>query len=120
MRTSFYEEFKISSWNFVICLFESVLRIMTTIDEHNEFINDKSQSKKSLETRAGHFSKDYRRFLESKTKDVDQFVVNCIGWAHVLRMIDVLDMTVRDLVYKVVPSSAIIRDLKTTQGKTLT
>ena len=71
MRTSFFEEFKICSWNFVICLFESVLRLLTTLEEHNEFVNDKSSSKKSLEARAGHFSKDYKRFLESKTKDVD-------------------------------------------------
>lgn len=48
------------------------------------------------------------------------FVVNCIGWSHVLRCIEVIEMAMRDLVYKIVPTKIVVRELKTSTGKVLT
>ena len=36
------------------------------------------------------------------------------------RLIEVLEMSIRDLVYKIVPAKVVIRELKTGSGKTLT
>lgn len=67
-----------------------------------------------------YYSKNYRRFLEARAKKVDQFIVNCIGWSHVLRCIEVIEMAMRDLVYKIVPTKVVIRELRTSTGKILT
>ena len=116
IRTSFYEEFKICGFNLILMLFESVTRVLTTVEENQSSKGDP----KGLKGASTYNNKNYKRFLESRTKKVDQFIVNCIGWAHVLRSIEVIEMSVRDLVYKIVPTTAINRDLKTSQGKTLT
>jgi len=47
-------------------------------------------------------------------------VVSCIGWSHVLRVIEVIEMAFRDLVFKIVPQKVVVRELKTTTGKVLT
>jgi hypothetical protein len=46
--------------------------------------------------------------------------VNCIGWSHVQRIIEVMEMSFRDLIYKIVPAKVVIRELKTSSGKVLT
>ena len=43
-----------------------------------------------------------------------------MGWTHIHRCIEVLEMTVRDLIYKIVPTKVVIRELKTSNGKVLT
>ena len=74
----------------------------------------------STEEQTHYYSKNYRRFLESRAKKIDQFVVNCIGWSHVLRCIEVIEMAMRDLIYKIVPTKIVVRELKTSTGKVLT
>ena len=51
---------------------------------------------------------------------MDQFIVNCVGWSHVLRCIEVIEMSMRDLIYKIVPQKIVVRELKTSTGKVLT
>jgi hypothetical protein len=51
---------------------------------------------------------------------MEKFIVNCVGWTHIHRCIEVLEMTVRDLIYKIVPTKVVIRELKTSNGKVLT
>ena len=80
----------------------------------------KKKHSKGKDEAPSYISQNYKRFLESRTKKIDQFVVNSIGWAHVLRSIEVIGLSMRDLVYKIIPSNAIIRDLKTSQGKIIT
>ena len=46
--------------------------------------------------------------------------MNCIGWSHVLRCIEVVEMAMRDLIYKIVPQKIVVRELKTSTGKILT
>ena len=66
------------------------------------------------------YSKNYKRFLENRQRKMDKFIVNCVGWPHIHRCIEVLEMTVRDLIYKIVPTKVVIRELKTSNGKVLT
>jgi hypothetical protein len=72
------------------------------------------------EDKTYYYSKNYKRFLEHRSKKIDQFIVNCIGWSHVLRCIEVIEMAMRDLVYKIVPTKVVVRELKTSSGKVLT
>ena len=72
------------------------------------------------EDKSYYYSKNYKRFLEHRAKKIDNFVVNCIGWTHVLRCVEVIEMAMRDLVYRIVPTKVIVRELKTTSGKVLT
>ena len=58
--------------------------------------------------------------MEHRAKKLDNFVINCIGWQHVLSCIEVIEMALRDLVYKIVPTKVVVRELKTTSGKVLT
>jgi len=115
LRRGFYEEYKIHCFNYVLLLFESVMRILTTIQKDDEFDKDDA-GQKGLHL----YSKNYRRFLENRQKKIDKFIVNCIGWTHIHRCIEVLEMTVRDLIYKIVPTKVVIRELKTSTGKVLT
>ena len=124
MRHAFFEEFKISSFNFILLLFESLIRILTTINildgEQNSPRYQKSKTKKGQKADPMHtVSKNYRRFLESRSKKIDEFIVHCIGWPHVLRSIEIIDMSIRDLVYKLIPATAVVKDLKTSAGKTI-
>jgi hypothetical protein len=66
-----------------------------------------------------YYSKNYQKFLQNRSKKVDKFIVNCIGWTHVYRIIEVLGMTIRDLVYRIVPTKVVVRELRTTNGKVL-
>lgn len=128
MRRAYYEEFKIHSFNYILLLFESVIRMLTTLnkdDNEGEDANiDLRKGRKvrgpNAEEQTHYYSKNYRRFLESRAKKIDQFVVSCIGWSHVLRCIEVIEMAMRDLIYKIVPTKVIVRELKTSTGKVLT
>lgn len=125
LRRAFFEEYKIHSLNYVMLLFESVIRMLTTIskDADDDEPGGKGLKKNKdgeKEKQSWFFSKNYKRFLEHRSKKLDNFVVNCIGWTHVLRAIEVLEMALRELVYKIVPTRVIIRELKTTSGKVLT
>ena len=109
-------------------LFESVIRMLTTLnkdegdaDENNNAeIRNKGKKNRNADDQTHYYSKNYRRFLESRAKKIDQFVVSCIGWSHVLRCIEVIEMAMRDLIYKIVPTKIVVRELKTSTGKVLT
>jgi hypothetical protein len=117
MRRAFMEEFKIHSYNYILLLLESVMRILTTsIKDHFDDDEDAKNPKKKKD-KINFMSKNYKRFLENRQKKIDKFIVNCIGWNHVNRCIEVLDMTIRDLVHKIVPTKVVIRELKTSSGK---
>jgi hypothetical protein len=62
IRRAFFEEYKIHCFNFILLLFESVIRILTTnsapSSAHDEHVGD-------------HHSKNYRRFLEHRQKKLD-------------------------------------------------
>ncbi len=124
MRRAFMEEFKIHSFNYLLLLFESVMRILTTNNKdglEEEPMEDNNKGKKKPQADKLHFfSKNYKRFLENRQKKIDKFIVNCIGWTHIHRCIEVIEMTMRDLIYKIVPTKVVIRELKTSSGKVLT
>ena len=115
IKRAFYEEFKIHSLNYVLLLFESVMRILTTVNRDNDDADGGKRSEKMQ-----YYSKNYRRFIENRQKKIDKFIVNCIGWNHINRNIEVIDMALRDLLYKIVPTKVVIRELKTSSGKVLT
>ena len=140
MKKSFIEEFKIHCYNYILLLFESIMRILTTLkkekedessssdeeqeeDKHEPEEKPKSKDgKKKKKKKKGVqeiFSKNYKRFLENRQKKIDKFIVNCIGWNHIHRCVEVLGMTVRDLIYRIVPTKVVVRELKTTSGKVL-
>jgi len=117
IRRGFYEEYKIHCFNYVLLLFESVMRIMTTAHKEEEpQVEDPSKLGQGMHL----YSKNYKRFLENRQRKIDKFIVNCVGWTHIHRCIEVLEMTVRDLIYKIVPTKVVIRELKTSNGKVLT
>ena len=123
LRRAFYEEFKIHSFNYVLLLFESVMRILTTINKDGDMEEEEEKQggkKKKKEDKMHYYSKNYKRFLENRQKKIDKFIVNCIGWNHIHRCIEVIEMTMRDLIYKIVPTKVVIRELKTSSGKVLT
>jgi hypothetical protein len=117
MRRAFFEEYKIHCFNFILLLFESVVRILTTIQVQQGNFEDEGSTTKVNEQ---YYSNNYRRFLEHRNKKLEQFNVNTIGWSHVQRIIEVLEMSIRDLIYKIVPAQLVIRELKTSTGKVLT
>lgn len=116
LRRGFYEEYKIHCFNYVLLLFESVMRILTTAHKDEDQEDPDAKGTKGLHL----YSKNYKRFLENRQKKIDKFIVNCIGWTHIHRCIEVLEMTLRDLIYKIVPTKVVIRELKTSTGKVLT
>lgn len=125
LRRSFFEEYKIHSLNYILLLFESVVRMLTTmnkdVDEDEPLAKGTKRNKDGeKESQQYYYSKNYKRFLEHRAKKLDNFVINCIGWSHVLRCIEVIEMALRDLVYKIVPTKVVVRELKTTSGKVLT
>lgn len=105
MKTSFIEEFKIHCYNYILLLFESIMRILTTLkkekdddssssDEEEEKKEEGSsrdtltkgkKKKKGRKDVKDIFSKNYKRFLENRQKKIDKFIVNCIGWNHIHR-----------------------------------
>lgn len=119
IKRGFNEEFKIHSLNYIVLLFESVMRIITTL--HPDTFEDKKNDNKSpLKADASFYSKNYKKFLENRQKKLDKFIVNCVGWSHVNRCIEVIDMALRDLMYQIIPSKVIVRELMTSTGKVLT
>ena len=116
IKRAFFEEFKIHSLNYVLLLFESQMRILTTMS-HNRGEDDIAKDKRN--EKMMYYSKNYRKFIENRQKKVDKFIVNCIGWNHINRCIEVIDMAMRDLIYKIVPTKVVIRELKTSSGKVL-
>ena len=123
LRRAFYEEFKIHSFNYVLLLFESVMRLLTTINKDSDGDEEEVKAggkKKKKADKLHYYSKNYKRFLENRQKKIDKFIVNCIGWNHIHRCIEVIEMTMRDLIYKIVPTKVVIRELKTSSGKVLT
>ena len=117
MRRAFFEEYKIHCFNFILLLFESIIRILTTIQVNSGQVNDDGGADTINEK---YYSKNYRRFLDHRHKKLEKFNVNTIGWSHVQRIIEVLEMSLRDLIYKIVPAKVVIRELKTSTGKVLT
>lgn len=117
MKRAFYEEFKIHSLNYVLLLFESVMRMLTTIQKQ---MDDVGASDEKRGEKMQYYSKNYRRFIENRQKKIDKFIVNCIGWNHINRCVEVIDMALRDLLYKIIPTKVVIRELKTSSGKVLT
>ena len=125
LRRAYFEEFKIHSFNYILLLFESVIRLLTTLgkdDNEPEDANLERKRKKGADQDdQAYYAKNYRRFLEARAKkNNDQYVVNCIGWDHVQRCIEVIEMAFRDLIYNIVPKKIIVRELKTSTGKILT
>uniref|UniRef100_A0A7S3N2T6 Uncharacterized protein n=1 Tax=Strombidium inclinatum TaxID=197538 RepID=A0A7S3N2T6_9SPIT len=116
IKRAFFEEFKIHSLNYVLLLFESVMRILTTVHQNA----DPDKDSKGKPEKMQYYSKNYRKFIENRQKKLDKFIVNCIGWNHINRCIEVIDMALRDLLYKIVPTKIVIRELKTSSGKVLT
>ena len=116
IRRGFYEEYKIHCFNYVLLLFESVMRVLTTAHKDDDNEADDKSGKQGMHL----FSKNYKKFLEQRQKKIDRFIVNCVGWTHIHRCIEVLEMTMRDLIYKIVPTKVVIRELKTSSGKVLT
>lgn len=119
IKRAFFEEFKIHSLNYVLLLFESVMRMLTTLSKDMPEGDEKNVTSKRNE-KMQYYSKNYRRFVENRQKKIDKFIVNCIGWNHINRCIEVIDMALRDLMYKIVPTKVVIRELKTSSGKVLT
>jgi hypothetical protein len=117
IKRAFFEEFKIHSLNYVLLLFESVMRIITTVNRDKEEEDGGPGLKRNEKMQ--YYSKNYRRFIENRQKKIDKFIVNCIGWNHINRCIEVIDMSLRDLLYKIVPTKVVIRELKTSSGKVL-
>ena len=98
------------------------MRILTTVikDKELEEEEEKKNKQKQADDKLHIFSKNYKKFLENKQKKLDKFIVNCIGWNHIHRCVEVIEMTMRDLIYKIVPTRVVVKELKTSSGKVLT
>ena len=117
LRKAFVEEFKIHCFNYILLLFESIMRILSTVNK--DWGGEEEEEKRKKSAKFQYYSKNYKKFLENRQKKIDKFIVNCIGWTHVHRCVEVLGMTMRDLIYRIVPTKVVIRELKTTNGKVL-
>ena len=51
-----------------------------------------------------YYSKAYIHYLKTKLKMMDNHVNNCIGWQHVLRMIEVIGMSSKTICEKIFPT----------------
>jgi hypothetical protein len=51
---------------------------------------------------------------------MDKLSINCISWSHVQCIVEVIEMSICDLNYIVLPAKLIIRKLKTSLGRVLT
>ena len=65
MKRAFYEEFKIHSLNYVLLLFESVMRMLTTIQKQSDDIGGDGDKRGD---KMQYYSKNYRRFIENRQK----------------------------------------------------
>jgi hypothetical protein len=61
IRRGFYEEYKIHCFNYVLLLFESVMRILTTAHKEEE-----PQQAEDGKNGMHLYSKNYKRFLENR------------------------------------------------------
>jgi hypothetical protein len=52
-------------------------------------------------------------------KKMDKFKTSIFGWSHIHRLIELLDMSLKDLVNKIFPSKGSTKNLTTSSGKTL-
>ena len=69
LRRAFYEEFKIHSFNYVLLLFESVMRLLTTINKDSDGEEEEAKTagkKKKKADKLHYYSKNYKRFLENR------------------------------------------------------
>ena len=79
LRRAFFEEFKIHCFNYILLLFESVIRMLTTVNKDDNEGEDADLDKKigkkkkgaATEDQQHYYSKNYRRFLESRAKKID-------------------------------------------------
>ena len=81
LRRCFFEEFKIHSFNFILLLFESVIRLLSTMnmdieeEEQEKQRNAEAKKKKNkdgkVDEETAYYSRNYRRFLEQRAKKVD-------------------------------------------------
>ena len=79
LRRAFFTEFKIHCFNYKLLLFESVIRMLTTLNKEmeDEDGNDiegrkgRRQKGNKTEEQTHYFSKNYKRFLESRAKKID-------------------------------------------------
>jgi len=62
LRRGFYEEYKIHCFNYVLLLFESVMRVLTTVHKEEDTNADADAKSKGLHL----YSKNYKRFLENR------------------------------------------------------
>ena len=53
-------------------------------------------------------------------KRLQEFRFNCIGWEHVYRSILVLSMMIRDLIYTIVPTKIVVKQMVSQGGKIIT
>ena len=100
MRRAFFEEYKVHSFNYTLLLFDSIIRLLNT-------------------TCKQEFSDNFRKFLASRGKMLGPGIVSCVGWDQVLRCIQVIEMAMRDLIYKIVPTKIVVKQLLTSKGKIL-
>lgn len=77
MRRAFFTEFKIHCFNYILLLFESVIRILTTLNKEvededgDEGRRGRRKVGNKTEEQTHYFSKNYKRFLESRAKKID-------------------------------------------------
>ena len=64
LKRAFFEEFKIHSFNYILLLFESVTRVLTTLESRNVVKEEKAGD--GNDPSQHYFSKNYRRFLEHR------------------------------------------------------
>ena len=77
LRRAFFEEFKIHSFNYILLLFESVIRLLTTMNK--DLDEDDGPGARGVkrnkdgkeEDKTYYYSKNYKRFLEHRSKRID-------------------------------------------------
>ena len=116
LRRSFQEEYKIHSFNYLILCFESCQRILTTLNR-GEMVDDFWEKKaeeerqrreeegveegegdedeeyeEDFEPKIHYLSKNAKRFMNQKQKRSDKFVTSTVGWSHVTRIVEVMEL----------------------------
>ena len=79
--------------------------------KEKESLGLSGSSYKESQAASNFYSRNLTRFLENRSRKIDKFISHCIGWPHILRSIEILEMSIRNLVNKIVPSSAMVRDM---------
>jgi hypothetical protein len=60
-----------------------------------------------------------KRFLDQKQNRQDKFFTTTTGWTHVKRIIEVISMSIKDLIDKIVPTTVTTKILRSKAGKKL-